>query len=124
METGDKMADLNEKQDIEFVEQLVKMIVDNPTDVKVERKVDEMGVLLTLSVNPEDMGKVIGKEGQTAKAIRTLLRVYGAKSNSRINFKILEPEGQERPARAAAPTKSTPDKEKTTPLEEKTTEVV
>jgi uncharacterized protein len=76
-----------------FVEMVVKELVDNPDKVKVERKVDEMGVLITLSVDPSDMGKIIGKEGRTAKAIRTLLRVLGAKNNSRVNLKIDEPEG-------------------------------
>lgn len=68
-------------------------LVDKPDDVKIERTVDEMGVLLTLSVNPEDMGKVIGRKGATAKAIRTLLRVAGMRHNERVNLKILEPIG-------------------------------
>lgn len=79
--------------DQEFVETVVKAIVDNPNDVKTERSVDEMGVLIELTVNPEDMGKIIGKEGRTAKSIRTLLRVLGAKNNARVNLKIVEPEG-------------------------------
>src|SRR3990172_4472740 len=85
--------------DQEFVETVVKAIVDNPSDVKTKRSVDEMGVLIELTVNPEDMGKVIGKEGRTAKSIRTLLRVLGAKNNARVNLKIEEPEGgrQDRP---------------------------
>jgi predicted RNA-binding protein YlqC (UPF0109 family) len=85
--------------EIEFVEFLVKNIVGNPGDVKVERKVDEMGVLLTLDVNPADMGYVIGKSGNTARAIRTLLKIVGAKNNARVNMKINEPEGSERPRR-------------------------
>ncbi len=80
-------------KDKNFVEYVVKAIVDNPDKVQVERKVDEMGVLIELTVAPEDMGKIIGKEGQTAKAIRTLLRVLGAQINARINLKIIEPEG-------------------------------
>ena len=76
-----------------FVEYVVKAIVDNPDKVKVDRKVDEMGVLLELTVDPADMGKIIGKEGRTAKAIRTLLRVLGAQLNARVNLKIIEPEG-------------------------------
>jgi predicted RNA-binding protein YlqC (UPF0109 family) len=79
--------------DQEFVETVVKAIVDNPNDVKTSRSVDEMGVLIELTVNPEDMGKIIGKEGRTAKSIRTLLRVLGAKNNARVNLKIVEPEG-------------------------------
>jgi predicted RNA-binding protein YlqC (UPF0109 family) len=82
--------------DKEFVEYVVKMLVDNPEDVKVERKIDEMGVLITLDVNPKDMGMVIGREGMTAKALRTLLRVIGARNNARVNLKINEPEGSER----------------------------
>lgn len=82
--------------DKEFVEYVVKMLVDSPDDVKVERKIDEMGVLITLDVNPKDMGMVIGREGMTAKALRTLLRVIGARNNARVNLKINEPEGSER----------------------------
>ncbi len=88
------------KTDAEFIEQIVKMLVDNPEAVKVERKVDEMGVLVSLDVDPKDMGIVIGREGQTAKALRTLLRVIGAKNNARVNLKINEPEGTERATKA------------------------
>ena len=84
------------EQDQEFVEYLVKALVDHPEDVKTERVVDEMGVLITLHLNPEDMGQVIGRMGQTAKAIRTLLRVVGAKRKARVNLKIYEPEGSHR----------------------------
>jgi len=86
-----------EVTDQEFVETIVKAIVDNPTDVSTSRSVDERGVLIELTVNPADMGKIIGKEGKTAKSIRTLLRVLGAKSNARVNLKIVEPEGSTRP---------------------------
>lgn len=82
--------------DYQFLDYVIKTLVDNPDDVKVERTVDEMGVLLTLSVNPEDMGKIIGRQGNTAKAIRTLLRVVGMKNNARVNLKINEPEGGRR----------------------------
>src|SRR5581483_1455828 len=75
---------------------IVKALVDHPDDVKTERVVDEMGVLITLHLNPEDMGQVIGRMGQTAKAIRTLLRVVGAKRKARVNLKINEPEGSGR----------------------------
>jgi len=81
------------EQDQEFLEFVVKGLVDHPEDVKVDRTVDEMGVLLTLDVNAEDMGKIIGRSGNTAKAIRTLLRVVGMKNNSRVNLKINEPVG-------------------------------
>jgi len=76
-----------------FLEYVVKALVDNPNDVKIERTVDEMGVLITLTVNPADMGKIIGRMGNTAKAIRTLLRIIGMKNNARVNLKINEPEG-------------------------------
>lgn len=79
--------------DKEFLNYVVKALVDNPDDVKISRDVDEMGVLLTLDVNPADMGKVIGRDGNTAKAIRTLLRVVGMKNNARVNLKINEPVG-------------------------------
>jgi len=82
--------------DQEFVEYVVKSIVDHADDVKAERTIDEMGVLITLSVNPEDMGQIIGRQGQTAKSIRTLLRVIGAKNDARVNLKVLEPEGGKR----------------------------
>ena len=82
--------------DQEFLEYVIKMLVDNPSDVKVSRQVDEMGVLLTLDVNPADMGKVIGRSGNTAKAIRILLRVVGMKNNARVNLKINEPAGSTR----------------------------
>ena len=88
-----------EMTDQGFVESVVKAIVDNPKAVSTVRSVDEMGVLVELTVDPMDMGKIIGKEGRTAKAIRTLLRVFGAKNNARINLKIVEPEGSERPQR-------------------------
>jgi len=84
--------------DQEFLEYTVKLLVDTPDAVKVERKIDEMGVLITLQVDPKDMGMVIGREGATAKALRTILRVIGARNNARVNLKINEPEGSERPA--------------------------
>ena len=88
-----------EVKDKEFLEYIVKAIVSHPEDVKVDRKVDEMGVLLTLDINAEDMGNVIGRQGQTAKAIRTLLKIIGAKNQARVNLKITEPEGSTRPPR-------------------------
>jgi uncharacterized protein len=94
------MADEDRSHDQEFVEYVVKSIVDHPDDVQVARTIDEMGVLLTLTVNPEDMGQVIGRQGATAKSVRTLLRVIGAKNNARVNLKINEPEGSTRPSRA------------------------
>jgi predicted RNA-binding protein YlqC (UPF0109 family) len=80
-------------EDKQFLESLVKSLVDNPLSVRINRTVDEMGVLLTLDVHAEDMGKIIGRSGNTAKAIRTLLRVVGMKHDARVNLKINEPEG-------------------------------
>ena len=91
------MADL----DKEFVEYVVKALVTNPDAVEVRRSVDDRGVLLELTVDPVDMGKVIGKAGATAKSIRTLLRVLGAKSDARVNLKIVEPDGGEVASEAA-----------------------
>lgn len=85
--------DTSKMADQEFVEMIVKAIVSHPEDVKTERQVDEMGVLITLHINPEDMGYVIGRQGQTARSIRTLLKIVGAKNNARVNLKIYEPEG-------------------------------
>ncbi len=79
--------------DQQFVESIVRSIVNNPDDVKATRTVDERGVLITLDVNPSDMGYVIGRQGQTARSIRTLLKIVGAKNNARVNLKINEPEG-------------------------------
>lgn len=81
------------EKDQEFLEFVVKGLVENPDSVKIGRAVDEMGVLLTLDLHPDDMGKVIGRSGNTAKAIRTLLRVVGMKHNARVNLKINEPAG-------------------------------
>jgi uncharacterized protein len=81
------------ESDAQFLDYVIKALVDNPSDVKIARTVDEMGVLLTLTVNRADMGKIIGRTGNTAKAVRTLLRVVGMKNNARVNLKINEPEG-------------------------------
>ncbi len=79
--------------DEQFLEYVVKSIVDHPDDVTVDRKVDEMGVLLSLKVHAQDMGQVVGRQGATAKSIRSLLRIVGIKNNARVNLKIEEPEG-------------------------------
>jgi len=84
-----------EGPDRDFIEHVVKLIVGNPDSVKVTRAVDEMGVLITLQVAKDDMGKIIGKNGQTAKSLRILLRVIGSKNNARVNLRIVEPEGSE-----------------------------
>ena len=79
------------EKDGQFLDFLVKSLVDYPNDVKITRSVDEMGVLLLLDVNPADMGKIIGREGNTAQAMRTILRAVGAKNNAKINLKISDP---------------------------------
>ncbi|MCD6550385.1 KH domain-containing protein [bacterium] len=100
-----------EAKDKEFLEFVVKSLVDHPDDVKIERTVDEMGVLLTLRVNPEDMGQIIGRQGATVRAIRNLVRIVGLKSHARVNLKIEEPAGASKAgAEKEAETKDT-DKE-------------
>jgi predicted RNA-binding protein YlqC (UPF0109 family) len=81
------------ERDQAFLEFVIKSLVNYPDDVKVERQIDEMGVLLKLQVNRADMGQIVGRQGATAKAIRSLLRIVGLKNNARVNLKILEPEG-------------------------------
>jgi uncharacterized protein len=90
------ISTMNQERDAAFLEYIVKSLVDNPDAVKVTRTVDEMGVLITLDCAAEDMGMVIGRSGNTAKAIRTLLRVVGMKNNARVNLKINEPVGGSR----------------------------
>ena len=90
------------EHDQQFLEYVIKQLVDHPKEVKIIRTVDELGVLLKLSVHPDDMGKVIGRSGATAKAIRTILRVVGMKNDARVNLKIDEPEGSERVVRAVS----------------------
>ena len=90
------------EHDQEFVEYIIKAIVNNPDDVRTERTVDERGVLITLHINPDDMGYVIGRQGQTARAVRTLLKIVGARNNARVNLKIHEPEGSRGPRTATA----------------------
>ena len=95
-----------EQQDQMFIEYVVRAIVNNPDSVKATRTVDERGVLITLDVDPTDIGYVIGRRGNTVRAIRTLLKVVGAKNNALVNLKINEPEGgrrSNRPEESAAP---------------------
>lgn len=91
----DATKDVSQGPDRDFVEYIVKQIVGHPEVVEVTRTVDEMGVLITLRVHKDDMGKIIGKSGQTAKSLRILLRVIGSKNNARVNLKIVEPDGTE-----------------------------
>lgn len=80
-------------KDQEFLEYVVKALVNHPESVEVTRTVDEMGVLLTLKVHPEDMGQVIGRGGATARSIRSLVRLVGLKNKARVNLKIEQPAG-------------------------------
>ena len=76
--------------DQQFVDYIVKSLVSNPEKVLIERRIDEKGVLLELTVDPEDLGRVIGKRGATAQSLRTLLRALGTKQNARYNLKIVD----------------------------------
>jgi uncharacterized protein len=87
--------------DQKLLEFIVKSVVSNPDAVQVERKVDEMGVLLSLKVDPNDMAQIIGRQGSMAKALRTILKVAGAKNKARVNLKIEEPAGSSRENREA-----------------------
>lgn len=82
--------------DAQFVQTIVKGIVSQPDKVQINRKVDEMGVLIEVTVAPEDMGQLIGRSGTTAKAVRILARIFGMKNNARVNLRIVEPEGGKR----------------------------
>jgi len=85
--------------DQQFIEYIVRSLVNNPDAVKIERTIDEKGVLLELSVDPEDLGRVIGKRGATAQSLRTLLRALGTKNDARYNLKIVDTgEPGDRPA--------------------------
>lgn len=104
--------------DQQFVEFIVKSLVSKPDEVKVERRIDEKGVLLELTVDPEDLGRVIGKRGATAQSLRTLLRALGTKNDARYNLKIVD-NGEGAPeAREARPKRSAP---KDTPKEDTST---
>ncbi len=76
--------------DQQFIEYIVKSLVSKPDEVKIERRIDEKGVLLELTVDPEDLGRVIGKRGATAQSLRTLLRALGTKNDARYNLKIVD----------------------------------
>jgi len=95
--------------DQEFLENIIKVLVNNPQDVKITRTVDEMGVLLSLKVNPADMGQIIGRGGETARCIRSLVRLVGLKNKARINLKIEEPEGGRAPRAPRAASTSIDD---------------
>jgi len=90
---------VSKDRDRDFVEMIIKEIVNTPDAVTVTRTVDELGVLLSVKVDPQDMGLLIGRSGSTAKAIRTLARIVGMRNNARVNLKIEEPEGGRGPAK-------------------------
>ncbi len=85
--------------DQQFIEYIVKSLVGNPDAVKVDRRIDEKGVLLELTVDPDDLGRVIGKRGATAQSLRTLLRALGTKNDARYNLKIVDNSPEDRPRR-------------------------
>lgn len=97
--------------DQDFVEYIVKSLVSHPDKVVIERRIDEKGVLLELTVDPEDLGRIIGKRGATAQSLRTLLRALGTKNDARYNLKIVDngPEDYERPARQPQQSTSSSD---------------
>src|SRR6187402_1461384 len=88
--------------DQQFIDYIVKSVVGHPSDVVVDRIIDEKGVLLTLTVNPDDLGRVIGKRGVTAQSLRTLLRALGTKNDARYNLKIVNNDGQDGPIIASS----------------------
>lgn len=100
--------------DQQFVEYIVKSLVEHPDDVVVERIIDEKGVLLTLTVNPEDLGRVIGRRGTTAQSLRTLLRALGTKNSARYNLKIVNNDNPEEVLAEASSDDLSEDVEKTT----------
>jgi predicted RNA-binding protein YlqC (UPF0109 family) len=89
--------------DQQFVEYIVKTLVNNPDKVSIDRTIDEKGVLLSLEVDPEDVGRIIGKRGATAQSIRTLLRALGTKNDARYNLKIVNNDDYQPKAKTAEP---------------------
>ena len=84
-------ATSNDIPGLDFLRFVLSSVVEDPDALSVDGKIDDLGVLLTVRVGDKDMGKLIGKSGQTVKALRTLLRIVGGNTNQRINLKILEP---------------------------------
>ncbi|GAC1391435.1 MAG: hypothetical protein NVSMB46_03960 [Candidatus Saccharimonadales bacterium] len=108
--------------DQQFIEFIVKSLVSNPDGVIVERRIDEKGVLLELTVDPEDLGRVIGKRGATAQSLRTLLRALGTKNDARYNLKIVDTgEGSTRSFNSNDSSQEQSNNEETTPQEEEHT---
>lgn len=120
-EEGSSMSSIDQQ----FIEYIVKELVGHPDDVVVERRIDEKGVLLELTVNPEDLGRVIGKRGVTAQSLRTLLRALGTKNDARYNLKIVNNDDYQGPSNnASSATPSDDDTSDTTPVEDTTDETV
>ena len=111
------------EKDQVFVEYVVKALVEKPEKVVIKRSIDDRGVFLELTVDPEDMGKIIGKAGATAKSIRTLLRVLGARDELRYNLKISEPEGSEFSARPKSDSDDSESSEEPKPAEDEFTQI-
>jgi predicted RNA-binding protein YlqC (UPF0109 family) len=95
-----------QSSDIEFLEYVVKALVENTDAVKTSRRVDDMGVFIELIVDPADMGKIIGRNGHTAQAIRTIMKAFGKKHQANISIQIKEPAGSVRVASEGAAVKS------------------
>src|SRR6476661_4072661 len=94
--------------DQQFIEYIVKSLIGNPDAVRVDRTIDEKGVLLELTVDPEDLGRVIGKRGSTAQSLRSLLRALGTKNDARYNLKIVDVDRPESERGSPAPVAATP----------------
>lgn len=108
--------------DQQFVEFIVKSLVSKPDAVKIERRIDEKGVLLELTVDPEDLGRVIGKRGATAQSLRTLLRALGTKNEARYNLKIVDNGEPRERSESETPRKPKKDEEPEAPVEEAITD--
>ena len=104
--------------DQQFVEYIVKTLVNNPDKVQIDRTIDEKGVLLSLEVDPEDVGRIIGRRGATAQSIRTLLRALGTKNDARYNLKIVNNDGYEPAAKEDAPAEEASEEPAEAPAEE------
>ena len=104
--------------DQQFVEYIVKTLVNNPDKVQIDRTIDEKGVLLSLEVDPEDVGRIIGRRGATAQSIRTLLRALGTKNDARYNLKIVNNDGYEPAAKEDASAEEASEEPAEAPAEE------
>lgn len=108
--------------DQQFVEFIVKSLVGSPDAVQIERRIDEKGVLLELTVDPEDLGRVIGKRGATAQSLRTLLRALGTKNDARYNLKIVDNGEPYEGGRAVTQDKPTEDEDSAKDVETETSD--